>query len=111
MLPGDEHTVLDLTASRWLAAWPDGIIVTRPDFEVIYVNETYEKMTGYSLDEWRGKKPSFVASGKTSPKTYEQMWKSINETGTWTGHVINRRRDGTEWVSFLSIIRIVGATG
>lgn len=95
----------------WMETWPDGILVTDPDQKVIYVNRAYERMTGYSLREWFGKTPGFVASGKTSPRIYKAMWESMNTVGAWTGQVINRRRDGTEWVSFLSMTRIVSPDG
>lgn len=60
----------------WTETWPDGILVTDPDQKVIYVNRAYERMTGYTLREWFGKTPGFVASGKTSPKIYKAMWDS-----------------------------------
>lgn len=96
---------------RWMDLWPDGIIVTDTDYRIIYVNRAFEKMSGYSLDEWIGKKPGFHASGKTSPETYRSMWESIAAEGSWTGQVINRHRSGREWVSLLSITRIVDEEG
>lgn len=110
-VPAPERPLSETGFARWVRDWPDGILVTDDKFEVIYVNPAYEKMSGYSFNEWLGKTPGFAASGKTPPETYKQMWHSIEDTGTWTGYVINRRRDGSEWVSFLSITRIVGDEG
>lgn len=95
----------------WLATADDGILMTDADMKVIYVNPAYERMTGYTLQEWIGKTPGFVATGKTPVKVYEDMWQSLNDLGTWTGQVVNRHRSGKEWVSFLSITRIVDRSG
>lgn len=95
----------------WLQTWPDGVLVTDANYKVMYVNRMYEEMTGYSLEEWTGRTPGFVASGKTAPKTYRAMWHALGEVGSWTGQVINRHRDGTEWVSHLSITRITDPDG
>jgi len=90
----------------WLSATADGVVITDADLKVIYVNPVYERMTGYTLEEWRGKTPAFAASGKTPVKVYEEMWESLHDRGTWTGHVVNRRRTGEEWVSHLTITRL-----
>lgn len=95
----------------WLETWPDGILVTDPDLKVIYVNRAYETMTGYTLAEWIGKTPAFVGSGKTSPRTYQLMWRDMNDVGSWTGQLINRRPNGDEWVAFISIVKIIDRDG
>ncbi len=39
----------------------DGIIITNLDTCVIYVNPAWENITGYSLKEMLGKKPTFYS--------------------------------------------------
>lgn len=95
----------------WLETWPDGVLLTDANYKVIYVNKAYEEMSGYTLEEWLGKTPGFIASGKTGPNTYRAMWHTIQMKGAWSGQLINRRRDGTEWVSYLSITRITSPDG
>lgn len=95
----------------WLATSGDGIVITDADLKVVYVNPAYERMTGYTLAEWLGKTPSFVSSGKTPLRVYEQMWDHLNARGTWSGQVVNRHRSGREWVSYLTITRIVDRGG
>lgn len=95
----------------WLATANDGVLMTDADLKVFYVNPAYERMTGYTLQEWLGKTPGFVAAGKTPMKVYEEMWQSLNDYGSWTGQVVNRHRSGKEWVSFLSITQIIDRSG
>lgn len=95
----------------YLADSPDGVIVTDPNQKVIYVNPAYMRMTGYTLSEWQGKRPAFVASGKTPATVYEEMWHHLQLEGAWLGRVVNRRRSGEEWVSFLSVTRLEDQRG
>src|SRR5690606_1313868 len=95
----------------WLNTSADGVLMTDADLRVIYVNPAYERMTGYTMSEWLGKTPGFIAAGKTPLKVYEEMWASLNETGSWSGQVVNRHRSGKEWVSYLSITRILDRNG
>lgn len=95
----------------WAEKSPDGIIVTDADLRVLYVNPAYQRLTGYSLDEWIGSVPKMVASGKTPPDVYEDMWSSIERDGVWVGEVINRRPSGEEWVAHLRITKIEDREG
>lgn len=100
-----------LFADGWLTTSRDGIIITDADRKVIYVNEAYERMSGYSLQHWAGRTSGFIASGKTPPEVYEDMWDKLNEEGAWLGEVVNRRPDGEEWNSFVSITKIYDRSG
>lgn len=95
----------------WLVSSPDGVLVTDTDRKVIYVNRAYERMSGYSLQQWLGKTPGFIASGKTPPAVYEEMWDQLESEGAWMGKVVNRHRLGNEWISFLSITQILDRSG
>lgn len=95
----------------WMATTGDGIIITDTDLKVTYVNPAFERMTGYTLQQWIGKTPGFIATGKTPVQVYEEMWQSINTSGTWSGHVVNRHRSGDEWMSYLTITRIADRSG
>lgn len=95
----------------WLAASADGIVVTDADLKVLYVNPAFEEMTGYTLQEWLGKTPSFVSSGKTPLRVYQDMWNTLNTRGSWSGQVVNRHRSGREWMSYVTITRILDRTG
>jgi diguanylate cyclase (GGDEF)-like protein len=42
---------------------------------------------------------------------YNAMWKSIRETGSWTGEIRNRRKDGTAYPEQISIGTVCGPAG
>lgn len=74
---------------------PASVVITGGDGCIEWVNPQYERTTGYTLDEVRGKKPSLVASGQTPSQTYQAMWSTLLLGQSWRGQFVNRRKDGT----------------
>lgn len=73
---------------------PQSIVITNINAEIEYVNEAFTKSTGYGRKEVTGKNPRILQSGKTSPKTYLSLWKSLNYNKAWKGEFNNLRKDG-----------------
>jgi diguanylate cyclase (GGDEF)-like protein/PAS domain S-box-containing protein len=87
----------------------EAIIVTDHENHIVDANSSFTRMTGFTLDEVRGKDPRILASGKTPPEVYQMMWASLNEMGYWQGELWDRRKDGAifpKWTS-ISVIRDV----
>ena len=82
---------------------PNTVIVTNLDADIVYVNEAFTKVSGYSKEEALGKNPRFLQSGKTSRETYQQMWNSLTLGGDWSGELINRTKDGREYIDMAHI--------
>ena len=72
----------------------EGILITDQENRIVDVNPAFTRMTGYSLEEVRGKNPDLLASGRTSPEVFQQMWKAVLGNGMWQGEVWNRNKDG-----------------
>jgi PAS domain S-box-containing protein len=72
----------------------EDIVITDPEGLIQYVNPAFEKITGYSKVEAIGRKPSILKSGIHDTAFYENLWNTIKEGSVWTGHIINRRKDG-----------------
>lgn len=89
----------------------DGIVVADPETHIQEVNAAYEEMTGYSRSEMLGLKTNFLKSGLTPVTTYQEMWQQLNSVGKWVGELINRRKDGSLWYSYLSITRVLDEQG
>lgn len=71
------------------------IVMTDLAGHILYVNPTFENITGYSYGEVIGKNPRILKSGLTDPKIYEKMWAAITKGEIWQGEQINRRKDGS----------------
>ncbi|NOR88506.1 MAG: PAS domain S-box protein, partial [Bacteroidales bacterium] len=82
---------------------PSIIVMTNPKGDIIYANPSFEKSTGYTLDEAIGKKLSILKSGKHSEQFYKEIWESIKNGEYWQGEIHNRKKDGTYFWEFANI--------
>ena len=89
----------------------DLVMLTDMQSVVQYVNPSFEELTGYAAEEVIGRKPSILASEHTTAEMYQAMWSTILEGGWWRGELINRKKSGEEWHSFLSISQIRDGDG
>lgn len=81
-------------------ATSEGIMVTDADSRVLSINDAFTRITGYELDEIRGKSPGFLTSGRHDKHFYADMWQCLQEEGCWSGEIWNRRKNGQvfpEW--------------
>lgn len=72
-----------------------GIVITDRRGYIQYVNPAFTQMTGYTLEEVRGKTPRILKSGKHEPDFYRNLWDTILAGEVWSGIMINRRKDGS----------------
>ncbi len=89
----------------------EGIMFTDRKQNILSVNRAFTMVTGYGLEEIRGKRPSLLQSGWHDAAFYRSMWDSILSDGTWDGEVWNRRKNGQIYPQWLTIIAIKDTTG
>lgn len=100
-----------MLAQRALDTTVDTVIICNLDKEIIYTNSAMEEVTGYSSAEIIGNTPALFQSGRQDPEFYKKMWSSIEEHGTWSGEVWNRRKDGTDYLNWLTISSVLADSG
>lgn len=66
--------------------------------EILWVNQAFEQMTGYSFDEAVGQRPSILRSGAHSAAFYERIWSQLLSGKSWHGELKNRTKDGRTYV-------------
>ena len=89
----------------------DGIVISDRNTMILDVNPAYEELTGYSREEMLGQRTNIIKSGLTAPEVFRDMWTQLSTRGKWVGEIINRRKDGSLWYSYLSITRILDEAG
>jgi len=90
----------------------EGILVTDADGTILTVNQAFVAVTGYSVDEALGRKPSLLNSGRHDAAFYAEMWQTLAEQGQWRGEIWNRRKSGEiypEWINISAIHDDAGA--
>ena len=79
--------------------------------KIIFVNNSYCKMTGYTLDEIIGKSPSILQGPKTDKEILQKVRESIESFLPCHFEVINYKKNGEEFWSSISLSPIVNAEG
>ncbi len=81
----------------------DGIIVTDADGDILRVNRAFTEITGFEPHEVIGKNPRILKSGRHDAVFYAAMWHTINSSGSWSGEIWNRRKQGDIYPERLTI--------
>ncbi|SMB25879.1 putative Diguanylate cyclase [Sterolibacterium denitrificans] len=81
----------------------EAIMITDGGNRIVMVNPAFSRITGYSPEEVVGQSPNILSSGRHDGKFYEDMWRSILQTGSWSGEIWNRRKDGSPYIEWLTI--------
>jgi len=89
----------------------EGIMITKPDGQIVEVNGAFSHITGYGREEVLGANPRLLKSGHHDPAFYARMWQQLNEEGTWSGEVVNRARDGATLEFFETISAVKDDNG
>jgi len=64
------------------------------DPRIIYANQEFEAMTGYSLDELRGRNPNMMQGEKTDRAVIDHLKQCLRERSSFEGCTWNYRKNG-----------------
>jgi len=106
----------DIDPATLLEAMSESILVTdtqlnAPGPFIIYVNSSFEKMTGWSRDEIIGKSPRILQGPKTDSSIFDDLQDKLLKGKLWSGRTINYRKDGSEFYMDWSITPAYNTSG
>lgn len=85
----------------------DPTIITDADANIIRANKKFLSKLGYSMEEIVGKNPRMFKSGMHDAQFYEQLWKKLLQTGSWSGEIRIKNKEGRVlhpfWLSITAI--------
>lgn len=90
---------------------PVAIVITDKAGDIVYVNPTFEKNTGYTFNEVIGENPRILKSGDTPDEEYKNLWDTISSGKQWVGEFKNIRKDGSFFWESATISPIRQSTG
>ena len=73
---------------------PASVVITDTEGNIEYVNQKFEQVSGYSLDEVRGGNSRILKSGNTPLQEYQDLWKTIKSGEEWKGIFHNKKKSG-----------------
>ncbi|WP_020408401.1 PAS domain-containing protein [Hahella ganghwensis] len=92
----DPFAILELVFSQCY----DAVVITRADpenHEIVYANPCFCRMTGYELNELKGKQTSILKGPKTNPSVIERLKQNLRDHTPFKGSAVNYRKDKTEY--------------
>jgi PAS domain S-box-containing protein len=72
----------------------ESVIITDTEGIILYVNPTFEQISGYSRSEALGQTPRLLKSGRQESAFYRELWTAISAGRVWHGRLINKKKDG-----------------
>lgn len=84
---------------------------TNADGIITYVNENFCKLTGYPKEELIGRTHNIIRHDSNDDILYAQMWKVISSGNIWRGRMINRNKDGSDFIAETTIIPLIDENG
>jgi len=93
---------------------PIGITISdanREDNPIVYVNDAFERLTGYSRGEVLGRNCQFLHGEDTDPETVTQLRKAIDDEEPVTVELVNYRADGERFWNEVTVTPIRNQVG
>ena len=72
----------------------DAVMLTDNKNRIYYVNPAFERITGYHFNEAYQQPAGFMKSGIHDQDFYQQLWQSLEDTGTWQGEIWDKHKQG-----------------
>ncbi|MCQ1058586.1 nitrogen fixation negative regulator NifL [Photobacterium sp. ZSDE20] len=94
-----------------LSTIPSAISITDSNGNIVYVNHSFETITGYKSNQLVGKPSSILSYKKTPKSVYFDLWKTINDGRTWEGELLNKRADNSIYIAEIKITPLPSNNG
>jgi diguanylate cyclase (GGDEF)-like protein/PAS domain S-box-containing protein len=81
----------------------EAMTVTDCNGNIITTNPAFTQMTGYSLDEIKGKNHKFIVSSQQDKRIHQSIEYALNRTGHWHGEIKYSHKNGESYIALLRI--------
>ncbi|WP_024852005.1 putative bifunctional diguanylate cyclase/phosphodiesterase [Hydrogenovibrio kuenenii] len=85
----------------------DGVLLMDEQGKIIKANRAFSVTTGYAQMEVINQRPTLFRSGVHNDDYYQNLWKSLDDEGSWRGEIWSRRKNGTIYPGWLQASKIV----
>lgn len=95
----------------------DAVVITEaepinaPGPRIVYVNQSFTRVTGYTPDEVLGRSPRILQGPRTARAALDRIRRALERWEPVTVELVNYRKDGSEFVVENSIMPVANADG
>ena len=93
------------------SAMAEGAIITDAEGTILWVNDAFCGIYGFTRDEVIGRNPRILKSGRHDNTVYDQLWHQLKTVGHWRGELWNKRKSGEIFPEEISIRALRGHDG
>ncbi|VAX16470.1 diguanylate cyclase/phosphodiesterase (GGDEF & EAL domains) with PAS/PAC sensor(s) [hydrothermal vent metagenome] len=87
------------------------VVITDTEGKIEYVNPAFERVSGYTKEEAIGQNPRVLKSGKHNEAFYKKLWDTVTSGKTWSGHFVNKNKNGNLYEEDATISPIIDSSG
>ncbi|MFP5305573.1 MAG: PAS domain-containing protein, partial [Gammaproteobacteria bacterium] len=80
--------------ARALEGAGNAAFITDREGTIVWCNDAFTRLYGYSHHEAVGQNPRFLKSGKQGVRYYRDLWATIRSGKVWAGETVDRDRNG-----------------
>ena len=73
----------------------DMVMITDTNGIIIYVNQAFERISGFSRGEAMGQTHHLFKSGQHTQPFYQDLWATLSAGKIWHKHLVNKKKDGS----------------
>lgn len=83
----------------------DDFLVSQTDEKgkILFANDDFCKIAGYTIDELVGKPHSVVRHPDMPKAAFKDLWNTVQSGKVWTGYVKNKTKDGGYYWVFATV--------
>ena len=87
------------------------ILITDCQGRIEYVNQAFERITGYRSADALGRHPSFLGCDSNPEQSLAGLWAALRRGDSWHGELMNRRADGSPYTALLTAVPLRQSDG
>jgi len=108
---GVQHRMEALVRLAALDAAANAVVITDTHGRILWTNEAFTRITGYSREEAQGQNPRLLKSGRQDAVFYKNLWETVRAGRVWQGEIFNRKKDGSLYEEEMTITPVAAQPG